>query len=78
MTDVIARAEEIADGLLFPAALATDRAELLPVGNLDAIADAGLYGLFGPEDLGGWAADLDTAGAAVERIASGCLTTALV
>jgi len=78
VTDVIARAEEIADGLLFPAALATDRAELLPVGNLDALADAGLYGLFGPEDLGGWAADLDAAGAAVERIASGCLTTALV
>src|SRR5690606_15151716 len=37
VTDVIARAEEIADRLLFPAALATDRAELLPVGNLDAL-----------------------------------------
>lgn len=78
MIDAVERAEAIAERVLFPAALRTDRAELLPVANLDAIADAGLYGLFGPEELGGVAADLSTAGAAVERIASGCLTTALV
>lgn len=78
MSDVIASAEAIAEGILFPNALATDRAELLANSNLDALADAGLYGLFGPEDLGGWAADLTTASAVVERVASGCLTTALV
>lgn len=78
MVDAVAVAEGVAEDVLFPAALRTDRAELLPVANLDALADAGLYGLFGPVELGGLDADLVTAGAVVERIASGCLTTALV
>lgn len=78
MNDPVTIATTIAREVLFPAALTTDRAELLPRGNLDALADAGLYGMFGPAELGGYAADLDTAGAIVEEIASGCLTTALV
>lgn len=78
MNDPVALATTIAEDLLLPAALATDRAELLPRANLDAMADAGLYGMFGPVELGGYSADLDTAGAIVEEIASGCLTTALV
>lgn len=76
--DVVAVATGIADDLLFPSAIDTDRAELVPQRNLDALADAGLYGLFGPTDLGGSAADLRTGAAVVEAIASGCLNTALV
>lgn len=76
--DPVTRAEDIAEQVLFPAALDTDRSDLLPSANLDAIAEAGLYGLFGPEHLGGVAADLVTGSAVVERIASGCLTTGLV
>ncbi len=77
-TIVVEIAEEIAGQTLLPAASATDRAELLPRANLDVLAEAGLYGLFGPVELGGWAADLVTAAAVVERVASGCLTTTLV
>ncbi len=78
MTELIALADDIAERVLFPSALTTDRSALVPVENLDALAYAGLYGMFGPIELGGLACDLATASAAVERIASGCLTTALV
>lgn len=78
MTDAVAVAETLAESVLLPNALETDRSDLLPVSNLGALADAGLYGLFGPKSDGGFGADLQTAGAVVERIASGCLTTALV
>lgn len=78
VTEPVAIAEELAEQVLFPAALTTDRAELVPIENLDALASAGLYGMFGPVELGGMGADLVTASATVERISSGCLTTALV
>ncbi|HTO01852.1 MAG TPA: acyl-CoA dehydrogenase family protein, partial [Microthrixaceae bacterium] len=78
MRDALSLAEDLAESVLFPNALETDRSELVPVSNLDALAEAGLYGLFGPESDGGFGADLRTASAVVERIASGCLTTALV
>lgn len=78
MNEPVAAAADIAEHVLLPAALETDRADLLPRANLDALADAGLYGMFGPVESGGWAADLDTACAIVEHVASGCLTTALV
>lgn len=76
--DPVAIATRIAENVLLPRALETDRSDLVPEANLDALADAGLYGLFGPPDLGGLAADLPTGAAVVERIASGCLNTALV
>ena len=78
MSDPVAIARDLAEDVLFPNASATDRSDLVSLDNLDALADAGLYGLFGPRELGGFAADLVTAGAVVERIASRCLTTALV
>lgn len=78
MNDPVSLARDLAEEVLYPAALATDRSELLPRANLDALAAAGLYGMFGPRDQGGYAADLPTAGAIVEQIAGGCLTTALV
>lgn len=78
MHDPVALATDIAEEVLFPAALATDRSDLLARSNLDALAEAGLYGMFGPPSAGGFGADLQTAGAIVEQIASGCLTTALV
>ena len=56
-TQVVARARETAEKVLFPGALQTDRSRLLPVERLDALADAGLYGLFGPASAGGLEAD---------------------
>lgn len=76
--DPIIVARRMAEEVLFPRAIETDRADLVAQSNLDALAEAGLYGLFGPLDLGGFAADLPTGSAVVENIASGCLTTALV
>jgi alkylation response protein AidB-like acyl-CoA dehydrogenase len=69
--DPIATARALADEVLFPAALETDAADVVPVQLLDALADAGLYGL-------GVDADFATVCAVQEALASGCLTTAFV
>ena len=76
--DVVASAERLAEEVLLPAALTTDRADTVPVELLDALARAGLYGLSGPTAAGGLEADLETVCAVVERLASGCLTTTFV
>src|SRR5919201_5733966 len=55
--DVVATAERLAEEVLLPAALTTDRADSVPVEQLDALARAGLYGLSGPAAAGGLEAD---------------------
>jgi alkylation response protein AidB-like acyl-CoA dehydrogenase len=69
--DVVARARQLAEEVLFPAALATDAADVVPREILDALAEAGLYGS---------ALDVDfpTVCAVQEALASGCLTTAFL
>jgi hypothetical protein len=64
---MVARAEALAEDLLLPAAEAVDRADRVPAGHFDRLAEAGLYGVPG-EDLP----------AVVEALASGCLTTTFV
>jgi alkylation response protein AidB-like acyl-CoA dehydrogenase len=71
-------AEEVAERVLFPAALETDAADIVPRTNLDALAEAGLYGLAGPAAYGGAGVDLRTASNVRERLAGGCLTTTFV
>ena len=71
-------AQQLADELLFPAAVATDASDVVPVGLLDALADAGLYGIVAPPDFGGVSADFGTVCAVLEALASGCLTTAFL
>jgi alkylation response protein AidB-like acyl-CoA dehydrogenase len=71
-------ARAIADELLFPTALTTDRADLVPRNHLDRLAGAGLYGLFGPADAGGLAADPAVGLAVIETLAGGCLATTFV
>jgi alkylation response protein AidB-like acyl-CoA dehydrogenase len=68
--DVVETARELADELLFPAALATD-ASIVPVSSLNALAAAGLYG-------SGISDDLDLTCAVLEVLAGGCLSTAFV
>ena len=74
--------DEVARGLaasvLAPAAAKVDRSGVLPRGHLDALADAGLYGVIGPADAGGLDADLGTFAAVVEELAAGDLATAFV
>jgi alkylation response protein AidB-like acyl-CoA dehydrogenase len=68
--DVVETAQRLADELLFPAALETDAADVLPRHLLDSLADAGLYDLA--------EVDFATVCAVQEALAGGCLTTAFV
>ena len=76
--DAVQQAQRLADDVLFPAAVATDAADTAPAGLLDALGDAGLYGIVAPPDAGGVAADIGTVCAVLEALASGCLTTAFL
>ena len=75
---ILERARRIADEVLFPSALLTDGADLLPAANLDALAREGFYGMAGPPDAGGLDLDIATAHRVVETLAAGCLTTTFV
>ncbi|MPQ98896.1 acyl-CoA dehydrogenase [Modestobacter sp. I12A-02628] len=78
MTDVVSWARGLADEVLFPAAGEVERAGRVPSGHLAALADAGLYGLTGPADAGGLAADALTVQTVVELLAGGDLATTFV
>jgi len=71
-------AERLADDLLFPTALATDQADRVPRRILDALAVAGLYGLYGPAEAGGLGCDQATGLQVVEILAGACLSTTFV
>lgn len=76
--ELVGTAQRLADDVLFLAALRTDAADVVPVELLDALADAGLYGITGPASAGGLGADAPTVWAVAEALASGCLTTTFV
>jgi alkylation response protein AidB-like acyl-CoA dehydrogenase len=69
--EVVERAQRFADDVLFPAALATDAADVVPHELLERLAAEGFYGI-------GADADFATVCAVQEALASGCLTTAFV
>ncbi|MGO8959376.1 MAG: acyl-CoA dehydrogenase family protein [Streptosporangiaceae bacterium] len=75
---ILATAREIADSMLFPAAMEVDAADRVPTAHFDALAAAGLYGLYGPVAAGGQDVDLVTFCAVVEILAGGCLATTFV
>jgi alkylation response protein AidB-like acyl-CoA dehydrogenase len=75
---IVERAREIAEEVLFPAALEADASDLLPRRNLDVLAREGFYGIASPVDAGGLDLDLPTSYRMVESLASGCLTTTFV
>ncbi len=75
---IVQVAQDIADEVLFPAALATEASDVVPRELLDSLAAAGLYGLPAPAELGGLDADFGTVCAVLEALASGCLTTAFL
>lgn len=74
----VAAARELADEVLFPAAMEVDGADAVPGAHLDRLAAAGLYGAAGPRDAGGLELDQETMGLVVEALAGGCLATAFV
>ena len=77
VSDIESTAEALAERL-FASALETDDCDILPTSNLDALADAGLYGIFAPPTVGGLGVDFPTMCRVVETLATGCLTTTLV
>lgn len=77
----LASAAQIAEEVLFAAALSVDTAEQIPRGHLDLLAERGFYGLAAPPSYGGLPEQTggpDTFGAVVETLAGGCLATAFV
>jgi alkylation response protein AidB-like acyl-CoA dehydrogenase len=75
---IVRLAEDLSERILFPAALQTDAADRVPPANLNAIAEAGLYGVAGPPQYGGLGADLSTLCGVAEALAYGCLSTTFV
>jgi alkylation response protein AidB-like acyl-CoA dehydrogenase len=72
------KAAQIADEVLFPAAMTVDGADRVPPGHLDLLAREGLYGLAGPPEHGGLGASRSAAYSVIETLAGGCLATAFV
>jgi alkylation response protein AidB-like acyl-CoA dehydrogenase len=68
---LLERARQLADEVLFPRALKADRGPGVPVDQLDALADAGLYGA-------SVHAAPETVTTLIETLASGCMTTTFV
>lgn len=75
MSDVIDSARWIADEVFFPAAAKVDADGAVPGSHFDVLAEHGFYGLVAPAEQGGVGADLSTATAVMETLASGCMTT---
>jgi len=76
--DVIETARRIADEALFPAAMAIDAADAVPVEVLDVLADAGLYGMSGPVSAGGMDLDAVVQASVIEILSGGSLATAFI
>ncbi len=79
LADAADRARAVSDDVLFPSAQHTDRARLVPASNLEALRDAGLFGLQAPTDVpGGLGATHADARPIFEAVAGGCGATAFV
>jgi alkylation response protein AidB-like acyl-CoA dehydrogenase len=75
-TPLVDRAREIADEVLFSAALDVDATGEIPDGHWRSLADAGLYGIAAPAELGGPHLEFADVTEILEIVASGCLATA--
>lgn len=75
-SNLVEQAHEIADTVLFPAALAVDRTGHVPDSHWETLADAGLYGIAAPVEAGGPGLDLPQIIEILEAMAGGCLATA--
>jgi alkylation response protein AidB-like acyl-CoA dehydrogenase len=75
---VLSRARQLADEVLFPSAMNVDAADRVPSEHFDALAAAGLYGLAGPATAGGLDVDPATFCNVIEIMAGGCLATTFV
>lgn len=77
MTDSTAGTRVPVDALAAHAA-DVDANARFPTESVDALRDAGLFGLLVPADSGGWGGSLPAAAAAVEQVAAACASTAMI
>jgi hypothetical protein len=75
MNDMLRKAVEVADEVLFPAAAEVDSSGRIPDGHFDRLAEDGFYGLVAPVDLGGPGVEFEDLLQIVETLAGGCLAT---
>ncbi len=77
-SELLERAQRVADDVLFPRAQIRDRAALLPADGLEALADAGLFAIAGPPAPGDDALDVATVRRIMAAVGSGCGATFFV
>jgi alkylation response protein AidB-like acyl-CoA dehydrogenase len=75
-SDLPAKIQDLAARFLADAA-AVDAADAVPEEHLRGLADAGLYGIFAPADVGGLGLGAEV-GLVIEELASGCLASTFV
>lgn len=78
MKSPVDAAAALAEEVLFPGAIEIDRAQLVPLPYLDAIAQAGLYGLLAPASAGGYQASEPDAAKVIEHLGGASLSAAFV
>jgi alkylation response protein AidB-like acyl-CoA dehydrogenase len=76
MTDMLRKAQRIADEVLSPVASEVDRTGKIPDSHFARLAEDGFYGLIAPVEFGGPGVDFPVFLQIVETLASACLTTA--
>ena len=72
------RLDDVVETVIGPAALAVDETAEFPRASIDALAEAGVLGLVSAEEVGGHGGQLRDATLAVERVARGCASTAMI
>ena len=75
---VVERAQTVADSVLFPRAQDVDRGTVPPADGLQALAEAGLFGIAGPASHGGSDLDALSARRVIAAVGSGCGATFFV
>lgn len=76
--EIVGRAAAIADEVVAPLAIQTDAEARFPREALNALAEAGLYGLTVPKEHGGMGEGLRTMCAVLDEIAQRCPSTAMI
>lgn len=75
---IVAKARVIAETTIASYAGDVDEKARFPAESMKALADAGLWGLLVPADLGGLGQGLRTLAAVIDEIAQRCASTAMV
>lgn len=75
---IVAKARDIAAGIIATEAAEVDAQGRFPAEGMRALADAGLWGLLVPAELGGLGQGLRTLAAVVDEIAQRCASTAMI